>query len=256
MLNGYTQIGNGKNKIMVLHGWFGDSQVFSSIFPYLNSADYSYVFMDYRGYGKSRHIEGDYTMAEISADVLALADSLSWNEFHLIGHSMGGMAIQRVAVDASDRISSCIAVTPVPASGLPFGDEEWDLFTGAASNDELRAMIVNHSVGGRLAKTWIAATVRHSRETSHEKAYAAYARAFIKTDFAHQVQGLATPMHVMIGEYDPNLNQEFMMDTFMQWYPNASLEVLSNCGHYPMQEIPLFFASQIESFLGSQVSGA
>ncbi len=254
MQNGYTQIGNGARCVMVLHGWFGDSQIFSGIFPYLNSEEYSYVFMDYRGYGKSMHRKGDYTMAEISADVVALADSLGWQQFHLVGHSMGGMAIQRVAVDARDRILSCTAVTPVPACGLPFGEEEWGLFMGAAGSDEMRAMIANHSVSNRLPATWTAATVKHSRDTSLEEAYAAYARAFIKTDFAEHVKGLTVPVHVMIGEHDPNLNLEFMTQTFMQWYPNASLEVLPNSGHYPMQEIPLFFVSQLEKYLCSVTS--
>src|SRR4051794_38129334 len=47
---------------------------------------------------------GDYSMAEISADALALADELGWETFDLIGHSMGGMAVQRVLADAPDRV--------------------------------------------------------------------------------------------------------------------------------------------------------
>lgn len=35
----------------------------------------------------------------------------------------------------------------------------------------------------------------------------------------------------------------------MQWFPNAELHVMSNAGHYPMQETPIQFATVIDNFL-------
>ncbi len=42
-----------------------------------------------------------------------------------------------------------------------------------------------------------------------------------------------------------------MRATFIQWYPNAKLEVMSNVGHYPMDETPVALATTIEHFLGA-----
>jgi pimeloyl-ACP methyl ester carboxylesterase len=40
-----------------------------------------------------------------------------------------------------------------------------------------------------------------------------------------------------------------MKATYLAWYPNASLEVMPNAGHYPMDETPVALATSIEAFL-------
>ena len=119
MVIGHTIIGNGEHKVMVLHGWFGDYAVFEPIFNSLDKGKFTYTFLDYRGYGKSKDRSGNYSMKEIASDAIELANTLGWDKFHLIGHSMGGMAMQRVILDIDDRsrIRSAVGIDPVPASG-------------------------------------------------------------------------------------------------------------------------------------------
>jgi pimeloyl-ACP methyl ester carboxylesterase len=44
-----------------------------------------------------------------------------------------------------------------------------------------------------------------------------------------------------------------MAETFLRRYPLATLEVLRNAGHYPMNETPLALAAAIESFLVNMI---
>ena len=67
----------------------------------------------------------------------------------------------------------------------------------------------------------------------------------------HQVRGNPTPVQVIVGEHDPALSPVLVEQTWLQFYPQARLEVLANCGHYPMSETPVALATSIESFLGS-----
>jgi pimeloyl-ACP methyl ester carboxylesterase len=249
MVIGHRMIGSGKQGVVVLHGWFGDHTVFADMFPYLDTETFSYAFVDYRGYGLSRGIKGDYSMAEIAADALGLADHLGWQRFHLVGHSMGGMAVQRVAVDAPGRVRSAVCLTAVPAAGVPLDDAGQELFYGAADSDEKRAGIIGFSTGGRLSPSWVQWMVRRSHETTTHAAFAAYAHTFTKTNFVEAAQGLKTPMLVAAGEHDLALTAEVMQGTFLQWYPNARLEMLPNAGHYPMLETPVYLATLIESFM-------
>src|SRR5215471_19567197 len=99
MANHHYRLGDGPTRVIALHGWFGDHRAFAPIWPYLDQGRFSYAFMDCRGYGGSSSRHGEYSMHEIARDTLELADALGWQQFALLGHSMGGKAIQRVLVE-------------------------------------------------------------------------------------------------------------------------------------------------------------
>ena len=249
-MNSYITIGEGPHHVLALHGWFGSARGWGPLVDCLNRNAFTYAFMDYRGYGGSKATLGRYTMEEIAADALALADSLHWSTFSLVGHSMGGMAIQRVLADAPLRVRKLVAITPVPASGVPFDEHTWAFFSGAAKNPEARKAIINNTTGQRLSDYWLTGMVRHSLENSTQEAFAAYLLAWAKTDFSQHIKGNPVPIKVIVGENDPALNAEFMQATYMRWYPNAAFETIANAGHYPMNETPVVLATSIESFLG------
>ena len=49
---------------------------------------FTYALIDFRGYGKSKEIEGQYTALEAVKDVLEVINSLGWDQFHLLGFAM------------------------------------------------------------------------------------------------------------------------------------------------------------------------
>ena len=246
---GYETMGKGGHKVLVLHGWFGDHTTLHPMKDALSLDEFTYVSPDYRGYGKSKAIHGEYTMAEISKDAIELADSLGWDKCSLGGHSMGGMAVQRVLADAPARVRKLVAITPVPASGVPFEGDVLKLFEGAATSLDNRRAIVDFAVGGRLSKTWVDRMARYSQDTSSTEAFAAYFKAWSKTNFVDAIKGNKTPIKVIIGQHDPSITAEVMNATYMAWYPSAELEVIPNAGHYPMDETPIALATSMEAFL-------
>ena len=131
MPNTHLLVGHGAHRVIALHGWFGHAGGWGPLTQHLNGRDFSYAFMDQRGYGGMRGSGGPYTVEQIAQDALALADQLGWQRFSLIGHSMGGSAIQQVLVAAPARVRALVAVTPVSATGVPFDDQGWQLFTAA-----------------------------------------------------------------------------------------------------------------------------
>lgn len=249
MTLGYQKFGNGPHKVIALHGWFGDHTTYSPMRHALSADEFTYVFPAYRGYGLSRHMTGSYTNKEIAADVIALADELDWDTFSLIGHSMGGKAIQRVLVDAEKRVRKLVAVTAVPAAAMPFDDATWGLFDGAARNLDNRKTIINFSTGNRLSAAWVAHMANYSAQTATVEAFSGYLRAWAKEDFVGEVQGKKVPLRAIIGENDMSLTEEVMKGTFLAWFPNSELEIMANAGHYPMDETPVALATSIEAFL-------
>lgn len=249
MVGSHLLVGSGEHKVIALHGWFGSARGWGGLPDLVDGERFSYAFMDYRGYGGAKEQAGEYTMAEVAADAVALADELGWRRFSLVGHSMGGKAAQRVLADVPTRVQRLVGVNPVPAGAVPFDDDGWALFSGAAAEPGNRYAIIDFTTGNRLTRTWIDQMVRHSLDESSEAAFGAYLTAWAKTDFAAELEGNDTPVLVVVGEHDPALGAPVMEQTWLRLFPKARMEVLPDAGHYPMFESPVRLATVIEEFL-------
>ncbi len=249
MAGSFIKVGSGDHHVIALHGWFGSALGWGHLPEYLNQTQFTYVFPDLRGYGSRKSEPGEFTMSEAAADAIELADTLGWDRFSLIGHSMSGVAIQHVLDQAPQRVRRLVGVAPVPASGLPLGESEWSLFSAAAASPASRAMIVNYATGNRLTPAFIDEIVRHSVTNSDQAAFAAYLPSWARADLVARIKGNEVPVKVITGEYDPTQPAEFMEQAWLQVYPNSELEVMRGTGHYPMYETPVALAVSLEEFL-------
>jgi len=246
----HKKIGSGKEKVFVMHHWFGDSTSYNSILPYLNTDEYTYVFVDLRGYGQSKDMQGAYSVEEASNDAMELINSLGWDKFHLIGHSMSGMIVQKIAVNNPTKVKSIVAITPVPACGSPVSKEMKDFFKSAAlNNDEAAIECVNILTSNRYSKSFARKMVKDNRQWSTSEARLGFMNMFLHTDFSESVKGLPTPILILYGEHDFEGSEAYLRNTFLQWYPNAQLECCKASGHYPMIETPVGLVTAIEKFL-------
>lgn len=246
-------IGSGPRKVICLHGWFGHAQGWGPLINKLDRDQFTYAFMDYRGYGSRLDADGPFSLEQISRDVQGLANQLGWHAFALIGHSMGGSAIQYVVADAPERVQCMIGITPVPASGVPFDDEGWALFSAAAHDPEARHAILDMTTSQRRPDDWLDNMVASSQKHSRPEAVAEYLESWAKTDFSDRIQGKPTPVLVVAGRHDPAVGEDVCRETWMQHYPNAQLQVIEDAGHYPMDETPQELAGIIESFLNKNM---
>ena len=251
MHNTYHRVGHGPHAVIVLHGWFGDAHAFAPMEAGLDGQVFSYIFMDSRGYGGMRGAAGAYTLDEVAGDALALADALDCASFSVVGHSMGGMALERLALLAPQRLRKLVAVAPVPSCGVAFDATARAAFLAAADSVAARRAIIDRSTGGRLPASWLDRKARYSWDSSDRAAFARYFLAWSETDFSGEVRRAAPqlPLLALVGEHDPRFDAALVRRTHLAWYPQARLEVLANAGHYPMNETPLALAASIEAFL-------
>lgn len=245
----HDRVGSGGHAVLVVHNWFGDRSTFAGLHPYLDTSEFTYVFVDLRGYGRALEHAGEYTVSEAAEDVLATADALELPEFSVIGHSMGGLIAQHVLVEAPNRLRSLVGVSPVPASGVPFDEESWELFAGAAESSANRKAIIDMTSGNRLPEAWLEAAVRRSVDRSDEHAFRRYLDSWAGTDIHERIADSAIPVLVCAGAHDKALSPEVMRETWLRWYPNAELEVFADAGHYAPEEVPLALIARVEGFL-------
>jgi pimeloyl-ACP methyl ester carboxylesterase len=158
------------------------------------------------------------------------------------------MAIERIAACAPECVLALVPVAPVPCGGIEFDAEKRALFEGAADRQDHRVTIVDRSTGNRLPSSWVKWKTAYSAERSSKKAFAAYLRAWADTDFSGEIVG-RHPVKVLVGAHDPTFNLRLMTETYLRRYPLATVEVLENAGHYPMNETPLALVTAIERFL-------
>ncbi|MFX0059135.1 MAG: alpha/beta fold hydrolase [Candidatus Hodarchaeota archaeon] len=72
------------------------------------SKHFKTVIFDNRGVGRSDDLNGDVTIEIMAADVLGLMDALEIPQAHILGHSMGGMIAQELALKFPEHVKKLI----------------------------------------------------------------------------------------------------------------------------------------------------
>jgi pimeloyl-ACP methyl ester carboxylesterase len=252
MTIGHEIIGQGSERVIALHTWLADHSTYKPMFPYLDRDTFSYAFVDYRGYGKSKELVGEFTIKEIANDVCELADELQWNAFHLIGNSMGGHVAQYLAGTQSMRVKSAALLNPVPVSGAPLKGDTLALCSSAAENPDSRGTIMHIATGERLSDGWRRAMVEMSVSTSTTDAIHKYLDAWTNTNLVGEVEGAKTPLRIILGTRDPIITEDGMKQSVVQWFENSEIHKIESAGHFPSVEAPCDVVALCESFFGSK----
>lgn len=247
----HTLVGSGPTKVITVHGWFGGQDGWGLLPDLIDTEAYTFAFFDVRGHGSRTEVEGSYTLDEVTDDVFALADELGWQQFALVGHSMGGAMVLRALSRHPERITAVVGISPVPASGVPLDADQQALFGGAAQEHANRYAIIDFTTGNRQPKSWIDGMVAYSAKHSRPEAVAGYLKAWTGADFVADLPEVNVPVHAVVGEHDPALGEATMRATWMEQLPGCELTVLANAGHYAMFETPVSLIGAIESTLSS-----
>ncbi|MEP6671862.1 MAG: alpha/beta fold hydrolase [Chthoniobacter sp.] len=70
------------------------------------SSEFACVAFDHRGIGRSRTTAAALSIEQMARDALALMDAVGFPTAHVVGHSMGGVIAQQLALDAPQRVTS------------------------------------------------------------------------------------------------------------------------------------------------------
>ncbi|MEE9320769.1 MAG: alpha/beta hydrolase [Granulosicoccus sp.] len=99
-------------RMLCLHGWLDNANSFVPLMPFLPSIDL--VAIDLPGHGHSDHLDGGYSITDMTWWTLAVLQALDWQQCHLLGHSLGACIAPVVAVANPGVIET---LTMIDASG-------------------------------------------------------------------------------------------------------------------------------------------
>lgn len=105
--------------VLLLHGFPETGRAWRRQVPALADAGFRVVVPDQRGYGRSAKPRGaaEYRIERLVGDVLALADHVGAERFHLAGHDWGGMVAWHAAMLHPERLERLVvANAPHPAA--------------------------------------------------------------------------------------------------------------------------------------------
>lgn len=122
---GYRTTGSSDElPVVLLHGLGEDAADWDGFAARLAERGRQAIAVDLRGHGTSSH-PGEYSFELMADDVLAFLASLGLARIDLVGHSMGGMVAQLVAV-RSPALVRRLAIEDAPPAALdsPGGDPE------------------------------------------------------------------------------------------------------------------------------------
>lgn len=249
MVLGHRLHGKGRELVILYNDWLADCTSWEPTLPYLDTHTFTYALVDLRGYGCSKEITGTYNETEAAADTLELANYLDRERFHLVGYSMTGMVVERLAIDSPERISSIVAIGPVSAAGIKLTEADRQFFIDVITDDNKCRQLADRITGHRLAAEWQEVKLKLARETRTPEAARGYLDMWTLHDFSDEAGKTQVPLLVIACRYDqPQFLDEDLKNTFLKWHPHAEL-VTMECGHCPMQEMPVYLQTLMERFL-------
>ena len=221
------------------------------------SERYRAVFFDNRDVGQSSQATSDYTTADMAQDVLALADHLELESFHLLGISLGGMVSQHVALAAPERVRTLtLAVTH---GGVQKGGR----LRGRLLGSYARHLPREDQIDNLLYLCYTEAFFENDEmvefmrtallENPYPQAPAAFARqaaAGAHHDVRDRLGELSMPVHVIGAERDlmiPVWKSRELADLI----PGAKLTIIEGQGHGVTWEAAETFNAAVTEFLAA-----
>ena len=102
----YIIQGQGEPLVMI-QGFSADQSLWKSQIPAFKK-QYQIITFDNRGVGKSDKPQGPYSPKMMAEDTVKLMDYLNIEKAHILGHSMGGLIAQEIAINYHERVMKLI----------------------------------------------------------------------------------------------------------------------------------------------------
>lgn len=241
--------------VLLLHGFPQTSRCWREIQPVLADAGYRVVAPDQRGYSPRARPRGvpAYRRDELVADVLAFADHLDVERFHVVGHDWGAALAWQLAGRHPTRIRTATALSvPHPAafaaaldraSGSDQAERSGyvEIFRAEGSEE---GMLANDAAGLRLI--YLGAGLTEEQAAPYLEALGTtdalgaalnWYRAASLTD-VEGLEGITTPVLFAWSTDDPALGRDAAEATAAHVAGPYRFEVLEGVSHWIPEQAP------------------
>lgn len=246
----YVESGKqGKTPIIFLHGYTDSWRSFESVIPKF-SKDFYVAALTHRGHGtSSKPIEG-YEIMDFASDVAAFVSQKKLENCIIVGHSLGGLIAQQVAISYPQHTRAIVLV----ATDAYFGDnpgipefiDEVNRLSDPIPHDfaaSFQRSTIHKSVDSIQMEVFINESIKVPSQV-----WKAVGREIMKADFRPELGKILAPTLILWGN----------RDLFCPWndqgnlssdISNATVKVYKDIGHAIHWENADQFVRDIEWFV-------
>ena len=244
----YRRYGKGTPLIMQ-HGFLGGGGYWVPQLPAFGQC-FDVVAPDLPGFAGSAGEPAQDSIEGMAGAVITLADALNVERFHLMGHSMGGMVAQQIALDHPDRVRKLVLYGTASLGDLPKRFE-----TLAASRARIQQEGIE-ACAQRIIPTWF---VEGKAAPYYDLCYEAgkgvtaaaadkALTALGKWNVGARLGELKMPTLVICGDRDRSISLDQAV-ALSEGIKGSRLCIAPGCAHNVHLERPGFFVHAVREFL-------
>jgi pimeloyl-ACP methyl ester carboxylesterase len=267
-----ARVGRGR-PLLLLHGWPEFWLTWEPVMTRLADR-YDVIAPDLRGFGDTDKPQGPFGPDDHAADVLALMDALGVAQAGVVGHDVGGAAMQPLARRAPERLAGLFFfdfVYPGVGPRMAAPDRLNEIWYQSFHQMEMAPALVGAT--RETCRAYIGYFLRHwtHRKEAFDGVLDAFVDNFFKPGnlaggFAHyrashagrvammkgetpRLPPIATPTCVRWATHDP-LFPYAWTDRLGETFANLDVAPFEGVGHFPHREAPDQAAAEIADFFG------
>lgn len=252
--------------VVLLHGFPDTWRTWDELADALVAAGHRVVMPALRGYAPSGvPADGDYSLAALACDVVAVLDALDIERAVVVGHDWGASAGYALAALHPDRVERLVALAIPPLAVFPCGWRErlarpHNLYLGLGAPSAAWLGHRNLAEIDRLYRLWSPrwrVPIEHLTRVRAALAPAERTRAAVdyyrlgvhRPDAPEMAVSVVTPVLMLYGEDEPAVRCEAFGRALAVVGPGSETVCLPGVGHWPHLEAPDACHDRILAFL-------
>ncbi|SDR78516.1 alpha/beta fold hydrolase [Christiangramia echinicola] len=263
----YTDKGSGDKTLLFVHGLSSNLDSWKKNFEDI-AIDYRCIAIDLPGYGQSSRSKTNYSLAEYTDILNALAEKMELENVILVGHSMGGQIAMHSVLKYPEAYEKLILIAP--AGIETFTEQEATVMKTAYTP----AMVVNASDEQVLANYKMnfhsfpedaQSMVDDRIKMKSAEDFPAYAEtvvnnihAMLEEPVIHEIKNIEIPVLMIFGKNDmlipnkyfhPSESIESLIETSEEKFQDLEVKIIDEAGHFVNFEKAEKVNGEIRDFL-------